>query len=287
MQYSSTYTPAADAVGVSYYYAVLRYEEAPLAGKARGTGDVYEFVTDRAKIEVNPLPSSKAYTVVCVFNNGDPDAATSVLEGSKVPIPPDPTWEGHIFAGWYTNQSLTAVLDYNAVVVSDMTLYARWVPLGALQDEVIPLNLPVPGSPTNANQTASNQIVLGFTIGSTSYTINGNPQQMDVAPVLIDGRTFLPTRYVTEPLGAVTDWDADERKVIITSGDKVVELWIDNPTFYINGEANAVDTLSQATTPIIIDGRTFMPMRIIAETLGYRVEWDGALMQAILTYPSV
>ena len=40
-----------------------------------------------------------------------------------------------------------------------------------------------------------------FTIGQTSYTLNGQSVTMDVAPYIKDSRTFLPLRYVADALG--------------------------------------------------------------------------------------
>ena len=127
-------------------------------------------------------------------------------------------------------------------------------------------------------------IVLVFTIGENQYTINGVAHAMDAVPVLIDGRTFLPIRYITEPFGATSDWTPDERKVTITHGEKIIELWIDNPTAAVNSVPMPVDSYTPTVAPMIINGRTYLPMRFIGEIIGCTIDWDGATMQAILTY---
>jgi hypothetical protein len=58
---------------------------------------------------------------------------------------------------------------------------------------------------------------ISMTIGSTTLDVNGTPQQMDVAPVIIGSRTFLPARYVAQALGYGVSWDATSQSVIITS----------------------------------------------------------------------
>ncbi|MCL2120634.1 MAG: stalk domain-containing protein [Clostridiales bacterium] len=135
-----------------------------------------------------------------------------------------------------------------------------------------------------SEQSPVEAIVLVFTIGENQYTINGVAHAMDAVPVLIDGRTFLPIRYITEPFGATSDWTPDERKVTITHGEKIIELWIDNPTAAVNGVPMPVDSYTPTVAPMIINGRTYLPMRFIGEIIGCTIDWDGATMQAILTY---
>jgi hypothetical protein len=55
-----------------------------------------------------------------------------------------------------------------------------------------------------------------LTIGSTTETVNGKPQQMDAAPYILDGRTMLPARWIAEPLGATVAWNAVTQQTTIT-----------------------------------------------------------------------
>jgi hypothetical protein len=54
-----------------------------------------------------------------------------------------------------------------------------------------------------------------FTIGSTSYTVNGEAKTADVAPEITNSRTMLPARFVAEAFGAVVGWDAATQTVLI------------------------------------------------------------------------
>jgi hypothetical protein len=55
-----------------------------------------------------------------------------------------------------------------------------------------------------------------FTIGSTTYTVNGEAKTADVAPEITNDRTMLPARFVAEAFGAVVGWDAATQTVLIT-----------------------------------------------------------------------
>jgi hypothetical protein len=58
--------------------------------------------------------------------------------------------------------------------------------------------------------------VAVFTIGSTSYTVNGEAKSADVAPEITNSRTMLPARFVAEAFGALVGWDASTGTVLIT-----------------------------------------------------------------------
>lgn len=57
--------------------------------------------------------------------------------------------------------------------------------------------------------------VVVFTIGSTTYTVNGEAKTADVAPEIVNDRTMLPARFVAEAFGAVVGWDAATQTVLI------------------------------------------------------------------------
>lgn len=57
------------------------------------------------------------------------------------------------------------------------------------------------------------EVVL--TIGSKTYTVNGVEKTADVAPVIVDSRTFLPARYVAEAFGAAVVWEETTQTVRI------------------------------------------------------------------------
>jgi len=58
--------------------------------------------------------------------------------------------------------------------------------------------------------------VVELTINSTTITVNGEAQTMDVAPEIVNNRTMLPARYVAEGLGYVVGWDPGTRTVLVS-----------------------------------------------------------------------
>ena len=64
---------------------------------------------------------------------------------------------------------------------------------------------------------------ISMTIGSATLTVNGQGQTMDVAPVIKDGRTYLPARWVANALGYQVDWNAQYQIVIIWPDNSIGE----------------------------------------------------------------
>jgi outer membrane protein assembly factor BamB len=52
-------------------------------------------------------------------------------------------------------------------------------------------------------------------IGRKQIKINGIDQEIDVAPFIENGRTLVPLRFITEPMGAKIQWDAQNRIILL------------------------------------------------------------------------
>ena len=67
-------------------------------------------------------------TAIVAFetNGGSEIDPVEVNFGEKLAKPADPTKDGYIFAGWYTDEELTEAYDFDQEVTEDMYLYAKW-----------------------------------------------------------------------------------------------------------------------------------------------------------------
>ena len=99
-------------------------------------------------------------------------------------------------------------------------------------------------------------------------------------PIVLNDRTYVPIRRVLERMGANVSWDGEARTVTVTSFDniKVVVLTIDSPkisVYTFTGVLHAdMEPVVSDVSPIILNDRTMLPIRIIAESLGAKVSWD-------------
>jgi sugar lactone lactonase YvrE len=129
------------------------------------------------------------------------------------------------------------------------------------------------------------KIVLKLQIGNKIMYVNDTPQEIDVPPQIIEGRTLLPIRWVAEPLGAIVGWDPNEKKVTVTFKDTTIELWIGKNIARVNGVNTPIDPNNPKVVPMVISGRTMLPVRFVAENLGCKVDWDPQTKTVTITYP--
>lgn len=119
----------------------------------------------------------------------------------------------------------------------------------------------------------------------------------DVQPTIINGRTLIPIRTLTENFGGEVFWDENSKVVTITKRDAngniklpdnnlhlsdityTVNLKIDSPLIMSYISSPMLDKalsfeMNSDVVPIIIDGRTMLPARYVANLLGYEVSWN-------------
>ena len=60
-------------------------------------------------------------------DGGEEVATVEVIYGDKLPIPVEPIWIGYDFDGWYTDDTYTTEFDFDTIITSDITLFAKWL----------------------------------------------------------------------------------------------------------------------------------------------------------------
>jgi len=110
---------------------------------------------------------------------------------------------------------------------------------------------------------------LVLTIGSSVMSVDGRSATLDSPPIIREGRTLLPIRAVIEALEGSVGWDAVQRKATVTLGMHTVEIWIGSKEARVDGVNIALDVAA-----IIVNSRTLLPLRFVAENLGCTVTWD-------------
>ena len=100
--------------------------------------------------------------------------------------------------------------------------------------------------------------------------INGVKVHSDVPPTILDGRTLVPLRVISENLGANVHWDNASRSVRVTTPVKTIVLKIDDKKVVMNDKEITLDVPAK-----IIGERTMVPLRFIGESLGAKVDWNN------------
>ena len=118
-----------------------------------------------------------------------------------------------------------------------------------------------------------------MTIDDQIATVNGKTIVLDQAATILNGRTVVPARFIAENLGGKVDWDDPTKTVTITKGGTIIIIQIDNKTAKVNGVDVELDQ-----SAVIINGRTMIPARFIANNLGAEVDWNGETRTVIIDY---
>ncbi len=124
---------------------------------------------------------------------------------------------------------------------------------------------------TNTSETISLQI------NNPYITINGTKKKIDKQnskSIIKNNRTLLPIRSLIESLGGTIKWNPKTREVTIELNGNTIVLTIGKNTALVNGIKTKIDPNNPNVTPIIINGRTYLPLRFIAEHLNCTITWD-------------
>lgn len=117
--------------------------------------------------------------------------------------------------------------------------------------------------------------------------VNGEMITPDVEPVILDDRTMVPLRVVADHLGRHVLWDGDNRRVIISRSTEgynpLPSRALSNNSIIIMVDGKEIDS---DVPPFIWEGRTMVPIRLIAEGLGMQVAWDPLLRQICIDEPA-
>lgn len=105
----------------------------------------------------------------------------------------------------------------------------------------------------------------------------GEYLDFDVPPQVIEGRTMVPMRKIFESLGATVKWDNKDTKITATTNDAKIVMYIGSRTMLVNDKTVKLDV-----APQIVNGRTLVPVRAIAESLDTHVIWYDRLNTVIL-----
>lgn len=113
-------------------------------------------------------------------------------------------------------------------------------------------------------QAADGDILIWIDGDSVTFTENSGAPYIDG-----NDRTMVPFRQVLETFGAVVDWENETRTAIAVYDHHEVRVPIGSKVIYSGSDRMIIDTEA-----VIVNGRTYLPIRAVAESFGARVSWD-------------
>lgn len=163
---------------------------------------------------------------------------------------------------YYMNKKMTSLLLGMMMAFSmpvQMTLYAQETSIEKQQDETL------------------SKLIM--TIGEKQAVLNEKAYTLPIAPQIIQGRTYLPLRFVVENiLKAQVDFNHLQKQIIIHKEGLRVVLQVGKNTATVNDEEVCLDG-----APVIDNSTTLVPLRFLSETFGFKVDYHHTEKQVILT----
>lgn len=108
--------------------------------------------------------------------------------------------------------------------------------------------------------------------------LDGKQIQFDQPPIIQDGRTLVPLRAIFEAMEATVLWDDATKTVTSIKLETTIVLKIGDNILKKNSDEIELDVPAQ-----IVNGRTLVPARAVAESFGADVGWDGNTKTVIIT----
>ncbi|MEE1014035.1 MAG: leucine-rich repeat protein [Clostridia bacterium] len=97
-------------------------------------------------------------------------------------------------------------------------------------------------------------------------------------PELLESRTLVPLRSIFEAMGAEVEWDGATSTAIAKRDGIEIKIQIGANEMYKDGKAIPVDVPAQ-----LLNDRTMVPVRVIAEAFGADVDWNGNGRTVLIT----
>ncbi|MBE6022136.1 MAG: hypothetical protein E7231_02730 [Cellulosilyticum sp.] len=118
-----------------------------------------------------------------------------------------------------------------------------------------------------------------LTIGSKTYRKNAHAYKTQAAPLVINGRNYIPLRFAVENiLGGTFTIDQKTGTVVVKKEDISLQMTLWNLGAYINGEQ-----ITLQASPVIKNGTTYIPAKILSDYFGYTVSYNSKTKQISIT----
>lgn len=84
-----------------------------------------------------------------------------------------------------------------------------------------------------------------------------------------DGDTYVGLAFLSKQIGLTTSWDAATKTVTVIGPNKTMSMQNQSMQYSLNGH-----TFFAPLPPVIIDGTTYLPLRLLLEQMGYKIGYN-------------
>lgn len=147
-----------------------------------------------------------------------------------------------------------------------------------VEDEQVETNASFPDAVKNEGSIIKGDEFI-LKVDSKKYTMNGIAYALTAPPLSINGRTYLPLRFIADKvLEANLNWNQDTQEGVLSKEDMSVQLKVGSNTILVNGNKVSLDAV-----PVIQNGTTYLPLKIVSDYFGFRVKYNASSKEITMT----
>ncbi|MCL1878326.1 MAG: stalk domain-containing protein [Defluviitaleaceae bacterium] len=132
------------------------------------------------------------------------------------------------------------------------------------------------------NEEAERGFIM-MIIDNPLMNVNNTWEEIDpgvgTSPIIQTGRTMIPIRATVEAMGGTVGWYGAESRVDLAAFGNNVSLWLGSTDILVNNTSDLMDI-----APSLVNNRTLLPLRFVAENLGTHIEWIGSQSMVVIVY---
>lgn len=129
------------------------------------------------------------------------------------------------------------------------------------------------------------EIEIVLQIGLKNATINDEVKELQAAPVIKNGKTFVPVRFLAEAFGANVNWVPSRKEIQITYQDIYITLWLHQSIISVESLSDIMkvpETKFLEYPPFLSNGVTMVPLRFIIEEWKADVLWEKETQKIVI-----
>lgn len=117
-----------------------------------------------------------------------------------------------------------------------------------------------------------------------SIIVNGSQIETETPAVIVNERTLVPLRAITEALGCDVSWDSDTKGITLTDDENLYFTWIGRECAFKTSAVAIESHTEMEAAPVIMNDVTMVPLRAISELFGAKVGWNGDTRTVTVDY---
>ena len=133
---------------------------------------------------------------------------------------------------------------------------------------------------------AAGLILPAASAGAQDITVvvDGQTIETPSPAVIVNDRTLVPLRAISESIGFDVSWDEATQGITITDGNYLFFLWIGRDHAFLTSQYSLVGDTSLDAPPVIMNDYTMVPLRAIASLFNAEVNWDESSYTASVNF---